>query len=41
MGKVMDMFCSLVRFKGGLRGRTRFNSVIMDVITGIIYRCTD
>ncbi len=29
MGKVRDMFCSLVRFKGGLRGRSRFNSVWM------------
>ncbi len=29
MGKVREMFCSLVRFKGGLRGRSRFNSVWM------------
>jgi len=39
MGKVRDRFGGMVRFKGGLKGKERVNSVIIDIITEINYRC--
>ncbi len=38
-GKVRDRFGGMGRFKGGLRCKRRVNSVIINVITGINYRC--
>ncbi len=39
MGKVRDWFGGMGRFIGGLRCKRRVNSVIINVITGINYRC--
>ncbi len=39
MGKFKDRFGSIGRFKGRLRCKGCVNSVIINVITEIIYRC--
>ncbi len=39
MGKVRDMFGGMGRFKGGLRCEGWVNSVIINVITEMNYRC--
>ncbi len=39
MGKVRDRFGGMGRFKGGLRCMGWINSVIINVITEINYRC--
>ncbi len=39
MGKVRDRFGSMGRFKGGFRCKGWVNSVIINVITEMIYRC--
>ncbi len=39
MGKVRDRFVGMGRFKGGLRCKGWVNSVIINVITEINYRC--
>lgn len=38
-GKVRDRFGGMDRFKGGLGGKGRVNSIIIAVITEIKYRC--
>ncbi len=38
-GKVRDRFGGMGRFKGGLRYKGWVNSVIINVITEINYRC--
>ncbi len=38
-GEVMDRFGGMGRFKGGLRCEGWVNSVIINVITEINYRC--
>ncbi len=38
-GEVMDRFGGMGRFKGGLRCKGWVNSVIINVITEINYRC--
>ncbi len=38
-GKVRDRFGGMGRFKGGLRCKGWVNSVIINVITEITYRC--
>ncbi len=38
-GKFRDRFGGMGRFKGGLRSKGWFNSVIIYVISGINYRC--
>ncbi len=40
MGKVRGRFGGMGRFKGGLRCKGWVNSVIINVITEINYRCT-
>ncbi len=40
MGQVRDRFGGMGRFKGGLRCKGCVNSVIINVITEINYRCT-
>ncbi len=39
MGKVRDRFGGMGRFKGGLRCNEWVNSVIINVITEINYKC--
>ncbi len=41
MGKVRERFGGMGRFKGGLRCKGLVNSVIINVITEINYKCNN